>query len=96
MTPTILLAVAITGIVALAAGICLGMSLQWKHNSKRIKRLEKMHGDAHHEMIEQEWCCERVKELTARIKELEEDDDWGDIDQFETDELMMGQAGSVN
>lgn len=39
MTPTIL-AVAITGSVALVAGICLGMSWQWRRNQPRIDELE--------------------------------------------------------
>jgi hypothetical protein len=91
---TILLALAITGIISAGLGIVAGMSLQWRRSEAYIKRLENMREDAYDEMVEQEWCCHRMAYYQKRIKELTASDgDWGE-DTFDMDELQMRQSGA--
>lgn len=95
-------------IALLAIGICLGLLWQWLMSSARIRALELQRNDAHHEMVAQEWCCDRLRfveqrvpELEARIAELErvladlDDDEDIDYDDWLEDDAVLNWNGAT-
>lgn len=63
--------ITVGSLVAIAINLAVGMSIQRHIDAKRIRALELQRNDAHEEMVQQEWCCERLPELEARVRELE-------------------------
>lgn len=58
-------------LVAFAIGLGVGRIHQRLLDGIRIRALELQRNDAYEEMAQQEWCCGRVGELEARVRELE-------------------------
>lgn len=58
----------------LAFAIGLGEGILWQRamDERHIRNLEGQRNDAHEEMVQQEWCCERVSELEARVRKLQQ------------------------
>lgn len=60
-----------TSFIACAIGLGVGRIHQRLLDGIRIRALEGQRNDAYEEMAQQEWCCKRVGELEARVRELE-------------------------
>lgn len=89
----------------LAFAIGLGEGILWQRamDERHIRNLEGQRNDAHAEMVQQEWCCERMTELEERMRELDrllaeieedEDDDWDADGQFLAEEALLKNSGA--
>lgn len=97
---TIILAVAITGIITFGLGLVAGMSWQWQRSEAYIKRLEAKVVELQVTMWGQLFEANDMPPpkqgkpmITVDIDDYSDKDDWDEQDNFDMDEQLM-QTGS--